>query len=203
MFCPNGNCCVKATRRRSSQAIALTVSAGFWKRRLPVSASRPAWSHGVGSAVDPLRAATGSRHQGQQGKHSQERYRLCPGNYGYPHPGADTWQVGCRRRGAERQSQHGHAGDIYKDFPKKSGPLSVWLGKDIAGKPVFADLAQMPHLLVAGTTGSGKSGCINCIVSSILLRCTPDEVRMILIDPSGWSSAILREYRICLLRWSP
>ncbi|MCL4473626.1 MAG: DNA translocase FtsK [Actinobacteria bacterium] len=74
-------------------------------------------------------------------------------------------------------------GDIYKDFPKKSGPLSVWLGKDIAGKPVFADLAQMPHLLVAGTTGSGKSGCINCIVSSILLRCTPDDVRMILIDP--------------------
>lgn len=74
-------------------------------------------------------------------------------------------------------------GDIYKDFPRKSGPLSVWLGKDIAGKPVFADLAQMPHLLVAGTTGSGKSGCINCIVSSILLRCTPDDVRMILIDP--------------------
>ncbi len=74
-------------------------------------------------------------------------------------------------------------GDIYKDFPKSSGPLSVWLGKDVAGKPVYADLAQMPHLLVAGTTGSGKSGCINCIVSSILLRCTPEEVRMILIDP--------------------
>jgi S-DNA-T family DNA segregation ATPase FtsK/SpoIIIE len=74
-------------------------------------------------------------------------------------------------------------GDIYKDFPKSSGPLMTWLGKDIAGKPVYADLAQMPHLLVAGTTGSGKSGCINCMVSSILLRCTPDEVRMILIDP--------------------
>lgn len=74
-------------------------------------------------------------------------------------------------------------GDIYKDFPKSSGPLMTWLGKDIAGKPVFADLAQMPHLLVAGTTGSGKSGCINCMVSSVLLRCTPDEVRMILIDP--------------------
>lgn len=74
-------------------------------------------------------------------------------------------------------------GDIYKDFPTSSGPLMTWLGKDIAGKPVFADLAQMPHLLVAGTTGSGKSGCINCMVSSVLLRCTPDEVRMILIDP--------------------
>ncbi len=74
-------------------------------------------------------------------------------------------------------------GDIYRDFPRSSGPLMTWLGKDIAGKPVYADLAQMPHLLVAGTTGSGKSGCINCMVSSILLRCTPDEVRMILIDP--------------------
>jgi S-DNA-T family DNA segregation ATPase FtsK/SpoIIIE len=74
-------------------------------------------------------------------------------------------------------------GDIYKDFPKSSGPLMTWLGKDIAGKPVYADLAQMPHLLVAGTTGSGKSGCINCMVSSILLRSTPDDVRMILIDP--------------------
>ena len=74
-------------------------------------------------------------------------------------------------------------GDIYRGFPASSGPLMVWLGKDIAGKPVFADLAQMPHLLVAGTTGSGKSGCINCMVSSVLLRCSPEEVRMILIDP--------------------
>lgn len=74
-------------------------------------------------------------------------------------------------------------GDIYRDFPPGSAPLMVWLGKDIDGNPVYADLAQMPHLLVAGTTGSGKSGCINCMVSSVLLRCGPDEVRMILIDP--------------------
>ncbi|MFA5809658.1 MAG: DNA translocase FtsK 4TM domain-containing protein, partial [Thermoleophilia bacterium] len=64
-------------------------------------------------------------------------------------------------------------GDIYRGFPASSGPLMAWLGKDIAGKPVFADLAQMPHLLVAGTTGSGKSGCINCMVSSVLLRSSP------------------------------
>ncbi len=74
-------------------------------------------------------------------------------------------------------------GDIFRDFPDKSGPLMAWLGKDISGKPVYADLAQMPHLLVAGTTGSGKSGCINCMISSILLRSTPEEVKMILIDP--------------------
>src|SRR5204863_7398942 len=62
-------------------------------------------------------------------------------------------------------------------------PLSVWLGKDISGQSVWTDLARMPHILIAGTTGSGKSGCINTILTSILLRSTPDEVRMILIDP--------------------
>ena len=59
----------------------------------------------------------------------------------------------------------------------------VWLGKDISGKPVYTDLAKLPHLLIAGTTGSGKSGCVNCIISSMLLRATPDQVKMILIDP--------------------
>jgi S-DNA-T family DNA segregation ATPase FtsK/SpoIIIE len=64
-----------------------------------------------------------------------------------------------------------------------SSPLSVWLGKDIAGHVVHADLSRMPHMLIAGTTGSGKSGCINAMLCSILLRATPDEVRMILVDP--------------------
>ena len=74
-------------------------------------------------------------------------------------------------------------GDIYADLPETASPLSVWLGKDISGAAVWADLARMPHILIAGTTGSGKSGCINTILTSILLRATPDEVRMILIDP--------------------
>jgi DNA segregation ATPase FtsK/SpoIIIE, S-DNA-T family len=74
-------------------------------------------------------------------------------------------------------------GDIFDDLPATASPLSVWLGKDISGNAVWTDLARMPHLLIAGTTGSGKSGCINTILSSILLRATPDEVRMILIDP--------------------
>jgi S-DNA-T family DNA segregation ATPase FtsK/SpoIIIE len=74
-------------------------------------------------------------------------------------------------------------GDIYDELPATSSPLSVWLGKDISGNAVWTDLARMPHLLIAGTTGSGKSGCINAILTSILLRATPDDVRMILIDP--------------------
>jgi S-DNA-T family DNA segregation ATPase FtsK/SpoIIIE len=64
-----------------------------------------------------------------------------------------------------------------------ASPLAVWLGKDIAGKAIWTDLARMPHLLVAGTTGAGKSGCINTMLSSILLRSTPNEVRMVLVDP--------------------
>ena len=74
-------------------------------------------------------------------------------------------------------------GDIFDDLPATASPLSVWLGKDISGNAVWTDLARMPHILIAGTTGSGKSGCINAILTSILLRATPDEVRMILIDP--------------------
>jgi S-DNA-T family DNA segregation ATPase FtsK/SpoIIIE len=74
-------------------------------------------------------------------------------------------------------------GDIFDDLPHAASPLSVWLGKDISGNAVWTDLARMPHILIAGTTGSGKSGCINTILTSILLRATPDEVRMILVDP--------------------
>jgi DNA segregation ATPase FtsK/SpoIIIE, S-DNA-T family len=74
-------------------------------------------------------------------------------------------------------------GDIYDDLPQTASPLSVWLGKDISGASVWADLARMPHILIAGTTGSGKSGCINTILTSILLRATPDQARLILIDP--------------------
>ena len=83
-----------------------------------------------------------------------------------------------------------YLGDIFRrDLREKdakpggSSPLSVWLGKDIAGNAVWTDLARMPHLLVAGTTGSGKSGCINTMLSSILMRATPNEVRMVLVDP--------------------
>ncbi len=76
-----------------------------------------------------------------------------------------------------------HLGDVFQDPPPDWSPLTVWLGKDIAGRAIGADLAKMPHLLVAGTTGSGKSACINALLSSILLRATPHEVRLVLVDP--------------------
>ena len=69
------------------------------------------------------------------------------------------------------------------DFKNQKSLLSAGLGKDIAGKTVFCDIAKMPHLLIAGTTGSGKSVCMNSIIVSILYRATPSEVKFLMIDP--------------------
>jgi len=74
-------------------------------------------------------------------------------------------------------------GDVFQEPPSDWSPLTVWLGKDVAGKAIGADLAKMPHLLVAGTTGAGKSGAINAMLSSVLLRATPHELRLVLVDP--------------------
>jgi S-DNA-T family DNA segregation ATPase FtsK/SpoIIIE len=74
-------------------------------------------------------------------------------------------------------------GDIYAGRPEKTSPLVAWLGKGIDGNAVWTDLAKMPHVLVAGTTGSGKSGCVNAILSSILMQASPNDVRLVLVDP--------------------
>ena len=86
-----------------------------------------------------------------------------------------------------RQRQLVNLGDILVSEegakPAAVHPLEVGLGRDIAGRPFGVNLATMPHLLIAGATGAGKSSCINSLITSILMRATPDQVRMILIDP--------------------
>jgi DNA segregation ATPase FtsK/SpoIIIE, S-DNA-T family len=69
------------------------------------------------------------------------------------------------------------------EFAQQKGKLALALGKDTMGKPVVANLARMPHLLIAGATGTGKSVCLNAIIVSLLFRATPEEVRLLLIDP--------------------
>lgn len=70
-----------------------------------------------------------------------------------------------------------------EEFQVSSSKLTLALGKDIAGKPIVADLTDMPHLLIAGTTGSGKTVCVNCLILSILFRATPEEVKFLMVDP--------------------
>ncbi|MDD5730146.1 MAG: DNA translocase FtsK [Candidatus Omnitrophica bacterium] len=70
-----------------------------------------------------------------------------------------------------------------QEFLKSGAKLTLAIGKDISGKPVFADLGKMPHLLIAGTTGSGKTVCVNSLILSLLFRATPEELKFVMIDP--------------------
>ncbi len=105
-----------------------------------------------------------------------------------PIPGKDS--VGIELPNIERQTVY--LRDILesKVFEKSSSRLTLSVGKDIQGRPFVADLAKMPHLLVAGATGSGKSVCINGILLSILYKATPDEVKLLLVDPKRIELAV-------------
>ena len=84
-----------------------------------------------------------------------------------------------------KQRQLVSLGDILlsEEARRATHPLEVGLGRDIAGRPVMVNLAEMPHILIAGATGAGKSSCINTMLTSILARGTPDQIRLILVDP--------------------
>jgi S-DNA-T family DNA segregation ATPase FtsK/SpoIIIE len=94
-----------------------------------------------------------------------------------PIPG--TNYVGIEVPNAKRQTVY--LSEVLKNAP--AGPLQVAIGKDVEGRSIVSDLARMPHLLIGGTTGSGKSVAINAMIMSILMRATPSEVRFIMIDP--------------------
>lgn len=91
--------------------------------------------------------------------------------------------IGIELPNAKRETVHLHEILASNDFEKNTGKLNLSLGKDIGGSPVIADLSKMPHLLIAGTTGSGKSVGVNAMILSLLYRHKPEECRFIMIDP--------------------
>jgi DNA segregation ATPase FtsK/SpoIIIE, S-DNA-T family len=117
------------------------------------------------------------------GLHNEIRYALAAGELRIlaPIPGRSAI-------GIEVPNRNRHTvtlGDVMRSNEAKAAqhPLAVGLGKDISGAPVLANVAAMPHLLIAGATGAGKSTCINAILATVLARARPDQVRLILIDP--------------------
>lgn len=98
-----------------------------------------------------------------------------------PIPGKSA--VGVEVPNKERQQVHLRTLLETKEFKQNPSRVNVALGMDVAGSPIFLDIAKMPHLLIAGTTGSGKSVCISSMIISILYKASPDEVKLIIIDP--------------------
>ena len=123
-----------------------------------------------GPARDALRAPARARDEGLEGRRrsrTTSRTRSRP-----PRSGSSRRSPASRRSASRCRTSAANLvtlGDIFDDLPGTASPLAVWLGKDISGTAVWTDLARMPHILIAGTTGSGKSGCINTMLTSILL----------------------------------
>lgn len=105
-----------------------------------------------------------------------------------PIPGSDT--VGIEIPNDNRETVNFRELAASEAFRKGCGPLTMILGKDIAGKPFMADLTRMPHLLVAGATGAGKSVCLNGILLSLLYRTQPQDMRLLLVDPKRIEMAV-------------
>ena len=97
-----------------------------------------------------------------------------------------------------KHNQTVHFRDLIESstFEKFKSRLAFAVGKDIGGKTVVTDLAKMPHLLIAGATGSGKSVCINTLIMSILYKASPEEVKLIMVDPKMVELSIIMVFRI-------
>lgn len=105
-----------------------------------------------------------------------------------PIPGSDT--VGIEIPNENREIVNFRELAESEEFQRGKGPLTMILGKDISGRPYLADLADMPHLLVAGATGAGKSVCLNSILVSMLYKCQPEDMRLLLVDPKRVEMAV-------------
>ena len=132
----------------------------------------------------PLRTAPGAR--GSRSRKSPSWPTTSPTRWPRPTSASSPRSPASRRSGSRsrtRAAASSASATSTPAGPEKTSPLVAWLGKGIDGNPVWTDLAKMPHVLVAGTTGSGKSACVNAILSSILMQASPNEVRLVLVDP--------------------
>ena len=149
-----------------------------WSRRSATSASRPrSWARSPARTSPATSCASRPASRSARSRNLKDdlAYALAAADIRIQAPIPGKQAVGVEVPNLRRKLVH--LGDVCQPAPDDWSPLAVWLGKDVAGRAIGADLAKMPHLLVAGTTGAGKSARVNAMLSSVLLRATPHEVR--------------------------